>query len=58
MSKKIEQIINEEMENFYTVNKTDDTTNIINEIIAELMDLNRGISYIPQGYEHKILDED
>lgn len=54
---KIENIIKEELGDFYSTSRTGDTSNVLDEILNELWDLNRGISYMPQGYEHKILDE-
>ena len=62
----IKNIIKEEMENYYSQSRVGDTSNIreenddvLDEIIrlAELLDPNHMISYIPQGYEHNILDE-
>jgi len=58
MENEINDIIKQEVEEFYTQGRTDDTSNVLDEIISELWDMNRGISYIPQGYEHGILDED
>ena len=54
MNKTIKEIINEEIENLNI--ETDDE--VLDEILNELLDMNRGISYIPQGYKHNILDED
>lgn len=53
----ITKIINEEISEFVE-ERVDDTSNVLDEILTELWDLNHGISYIPQGYKHNILDED
>lgn len=58
MNKKIDEIISNEIEDFYSGNRTDDVSNVLDEIITELLDMNHGISYIPQGYVHNILDEE